>query len=340
MNRWLMDTGRAYPARRCDHPARGEAHARRRVVDGGFSPGHGALGPRAWQPTSAGVLSLDGRWAFRLLASPREPAAFADPSFDDRGWETLPVPSHWQLHGHGAPAYTNVAYPFPFDPPFVPDENPTGEYRCRFALPPGWPGGAALLRFGGADSHLRAWLNGVELGWACGSRLVHEFEVGGLLRRDGENVLAVRVSQWSAGSYLEDQDMWWLSGLFRGVDLLARPPGCVGDVFVHAAADGTLRVDADAPARLLVPELGVDAVAGESVEAGPVEAWSAEVPRLYHARLRAESETLALRIGFRTVAVEDGELRVNGRRVLLRGVNRHDWDPERGRAIGVGTMRR
>ena len=132
-----------------------------------FSPGRGALPPRAWQRTSAPALSLDGTWAFRL---------------DGGAWGELPVPSHWQLHGHGAPAYTNVAYPFPVDPPFVPDENPTGEYRRAFALPGGWPEGDAVLRFGGADSHLRAWLNGVELGEACGSRLVHEFAVGHLLR--------------------------------------------------------------------------------------------------------------------------------------------------------------
>ena len=288
-----------------------------------FSPGRGALPPRAWQRTTAPALSLDGTWEFRLDGGP---------------WGELPVPSHWQLHGHGAPAYTNVAYPFPVDPPFVPDENPTGEYRLRFALPVGWPEGEAALRFGGADSHLRAWLNGVELGEACGSRLVHEFAVGSLLR--AENLLEVRVRQWSAGSYLEDQDMWWLSGLFRGVELLARPPGCVGDLFVHAAADGTLRVDADVPARVVVPELGIECDAGETVAAGPVEPWSAELPRLYAGELRAAGETVPLRIGFRTVAVEDGELRVNGRRVLLRGVNRHEWDPERGRAVAEDVMRR
>ena len=248
------------------------------------------------------------------------------------------MPSHWQLHGHGAPAYTNVAYPFPVDPPFVPDENPTGEYRREFALPGGWPEGDAVLRFGGADSHLRVWLNGIELGEACGSRLVHEFAVGHLLRP--ENLLEVRVRQWSAGSYLEDQDMWWLSGLFRGVELLARPPGCIGDLFVHAAADGTLRVDADVPARVVVPELGIECDAGETVAAGPVEPWSAELPRLYAGELRAAGETVPLRIGFRTVAVEDGELRVNGRRVLLRGVNRHEWDPDRGRAVPEDVMRR
>ena len=220
----------------------------------------------------------------------------------------------------------------------MPDANPTGEYRRRFALPPGWPEGPAVLRFGGADSHLRARLNGAELGDAYGSRLVHEFEVGALLRDDNE--LEVHVAQWSAGSYLEDQDMWWLSGLFRSVDLLARPGGCAGDVFVHAEADGTLRVDCDVPARVVVPDLGVDCAAGETVAAGPVEPWSAERPRLYDGELRSAGETIALRIGFRTVAIEDGELRVNGRRVLLRGVNRHEWDPDRGRAIGEAAMRR
>ena len=145
------------------------------------------------------------------------------------------------------------------------------------------PRARRVLRFGGADSHLRVWLNGTELGEACGSRLAHEFEAGGALRRDGENVLAVRVAQWSAGSYLEDQDMWWLSGLFRGVELLARPRAASATCSSTRTADGTLRVDADVPARVVVPELGVDAAAGETVAAGPVEPWSAELPRLYDA---------------------------------------------------------
>ena len=135
------------------------------------------------------------------------------------------MPSHWQLHGYGAPAYTNVVYPFPVEPPNVPDENPTGDYLRRFAVPGEWAGMDAVLRFEGVDSRLRAWLNGVELGESMGSRLPTEFDVGELLRPGEDNVLAVRVHQWSAGSYLEDQDMWWLSGIFRGVTLLARPGG-------------------------------------------------------------------------------------------------------------------
>jgi beta-galactosidase len=291
------------------------------------------LPPRAWFRSDAPSADLDGDWAFRLTARPGG-IEFADPAFDDRAWDRLPVPSHWQLHGHGAPAYTNIAYPFPVDPPRVPDENPTGHYRRRFARPSGWPAGRGVLRFEGVDSHLEAWLNGTGLGAATGSRLVHEFEVGDLLEED--NVLAVRVTQFSEGSYLEDQDMWWLSGIFRPVTLLAPT---VGDVFVHAAHDGTLRVDADAEARILVPELGVDAPAGETIATG-AQPWNAELPRLYAAELRAAGETVRLRIGFRTVEVADGELRVNGTRIRLRGVNRHEWDPDAGRVLTERAMRR
>ncbi|HZA84144.1 MAG TPA: glycoside hydrolase family 2 TIM barrel-domain containing protein, partial [Actinomycetes bacterium] len=220
-------------------------------------------------------------------------------------WAALPVPSHWQLHGYGAPAYTNVAYPFPVDPPHVPAENPTGDYRVRFRLPV-------------------------------------EFDATALLRPGG-NVLAARVHQWSAASYLEDQDMWWLSGIYREVRLLARPAGAIEDWFVHADYDhgtgaGTLRVDTDVPARLSVPELGVEVAAGETVRLEAVEPWSAESPRLYEGELASAGERVALRIGFRTVAIRDGLLWVNGRRVLFRGVNRHEFHPDLGRAVGEDVM--
>ena len=254
------------------------------------------------------------------------------------------MPSHWQLHGYGAPAYTNVVYPFPVEPPHVPDENPTGDHRRRFSVPREWAGMDAVLRFEGVDSCLRAWLNGVELGAAMGSRLPAEFDVGEHLRPGEENVLAVRVSQWSAGSYLEDQDMWWLSGIFRSVALLARPAEALDDVFVHAGYDhitgtGTLRVDTDTPARVTVPELGIDIAAGETVEV-PVEPWSAELPRLYDAEVASAGERVRLRIGFRTVVIADGLLKVNGRRILFRGVNRHEFDPDHGRAVSEEVMRR
>jgi beta-galactosidase len=306
--------------------------------------GAGALPPRAWASSDAQVLDLSGSWRFRWSPRADGDLSFTDPGFDDGGWATLPVPSHWQLHGYGAPAYTNVVYPFPVDPPRVPTDNPTGDYRVGFRLPAGWAAERTVLRFEGVDSFLRVWLNGRELGSSTGSRLPVEFDATGALAPAGQaNLLAARVRQWSAASYLEDQDMWWLSGIFREVRLLACPAGGVGDWFVHAGYDhqtggGTLRVDADVPARVTVPELGVEVAAGETVRLPAVEPWSAEMPRLYDGQLASAAERVGLRIGFRSVAVVDGVLTVNGRPVLFRGVNRHEFHPDLGRAVGEEVM--
>ncbi|MBO8189610.1 glycoside hydrolase family 2 TIM barrel-domain containing protein [Streptomyces spirodelae] len=327
------------------------------------SPGTGCLPPRAWAPGSdARRLTLTGTaWKFRLSpAAELHGDAFAEPHYDDAAWAELPVPCHWVLHGHGAPAYTNVRYPFPVDPPRVPQENPTGDHRHSFDLPDEWPlpagndkaradgpgtrdAGDTLLRFEGVESCARVWLNGHELGTFQGSRLPHEFAVGALLQPRG-NVLAVRVHQWSAGSYLEDQDMWWLPGVFREVTLLHRPAGAAHDHTVHADYDhatgrGTLRVESDQPGRVTVPELDWELRTGETAT-GEVEPWTAETPRLYDAELAVGGERIALRIGFRTVTIVDGLFKVNGRRVLLRGVNRHEFHPETGRAVDHETMRR
>ena len=205
------------------------------------------------------------------------------------------MPGNWQLQGYGAPAYTNVRYPFPVEPPYVPDENPTGQYRLCFELTEAWDG--AVLRFDGVDSAFTAWCNGVELGWSTGSRLATEFAVGPLLR-PGRNVLAVRVHQWSPASYLEDQDMWWLSGIFRDVSLIERPADGLDDVFVHADFDattgaGVLTVDSSVPAAVSCPELGLDAVAtGRPHTVGMVEPWTAETPRLYEITVVAPGETV------------------------------------------------
>ncbi|BCJ35190.1 beta-galactosidase [Actinocatenispora thailandica] len=206
-----------------------------------------------------------------------------------------------------------------------------------------------MLRFDGVDSFARVWLNGTELGWSTGSRLPVEYEVGHLLAA-GCNTLAVRVHQWSAASYLEDQDMWWLPGIFRDVTLIHRPAGGLTDFFVHAdfepsesdhtVGTGLLRVDTDVPARLSVPELGItDHPADQPVDIGCVTGWSAEQPRLYDGTLATEGEQVAIRIGFRTVSIVDGVLLVNGRRVLLRGVNRHEFHPDLGRVIPEETLR-
>jgi beta-galactosidase len=305
------------------------------------APGSGYREPRAAFTSDAQRLSLDGDWRFRLVPSVEAVTeGFETDDFDDSAWDTLPVPSHWQLHGYGKPAYTNVRMPIPLEPPYVPDENPTGEYRREFRLESAWP--RAVLRFEGVDSCFKVWFNGVELGHAKGSRLPSEFTVDGLLR-EGRNVVAVRVHQWSSGSYLEDQDMWWLSGIFRSVSLLAGPE--LEDFFVHADYDhytggGSVRVETSAPARLSIPELSlIDVPADQTHTFDAIEPWTAETPRLYRGELATGSERVPVRIGFRTVRVSDGLLTVNGRRVQFRGVNRHEWHPEHGRALPVEVMR-
>ncbi|MCF3145562.1 glycoside hydrolase family 2 TIM barrel-domain containing protein [Streptomyces platensis] len=354
-------TASASPARTPDATAGAPPRSDRPPYYEDRSPGSGVLPPRAWYAGSdAARISLHGTWRFRLSArADAEDDSFARPDFDDAQWQELRVPGHWPLQGRfadegsygggelpppgGAPVYTNTAYPFPVDPPRVPDENPTGDHRRRFDLPEGWGDGPAVLHFGGVESCARVWLNGTELGHFKGSRLPHEFGVGPLLRPRG-NVLAVRVHQWSSGSYLEDQDQWWLPGIFRNVSLHRRPEGSVADHFVHAGFDhvtghGTLRVECEPAGRVTVPALGLDLATGESATV-PVRPWTAEEPHLYDGELVTPGERIPLRIGFRTVRVEGGPLTVNGRRILLRGVNRHEFHPRSGRTIGPETMRR
>jgi beta-galactosidase len=195
-----------------------------------LSPGHGHLLPRASGARGSRQLSLDGIWKFRYcegladLTAGLEAADFDDTLFDD-----ITVPSSWQLAGvpgrpkYSPPAYTNIIFPFPIDPPHVPDRNPTGEYRRHFTLPPEWDfGGSTVVRFDGVDSCFAVFVNGTAVGHSKGSRLVREFDITDVVRA-GQNVIALRVHQWSAGSYLEDQDMWWLSGVFRSVTVLNEP---------------------------------------------------------------------------------------------------------------------
>ncbi|QUC59185.1 DUF4981 domain-containing protein [Streptomyces sp. A2-16] len=314
------------------------------------SPGTGRLRPRAAFASDLPTIALDGDWRFRLASGLDDLTGdFAAPDFDDTAWDLLAVPSCWQMTGlpgeprHGAPAYTNILYPFPVDPPRVPRQNPTGEYRREFDVPDGFPASQAVLRFEGVDSAFAVWLNGIRLGDGKGSRLTTEFDVSAGLR-PGRNVLTVRVHQWSSGSYLEDQDMWWLSGIFRSVSVAARG---VEDFFVHTAYDhttgqGTLAVDVTAPTAvsLSVPELGISAAdpAGPHLIDG-IEPWSDERPRLYSGELVSDAgERIPLRIGFRTVAVVDGVLTANGRPISLRGVNRHEWHPLTGRTLTEDTM--
>ncbi|MBP2351470.1 beta-galactosidase [Kribbella aluminosa] len=304
-----------------------------------FAPDANVLPPRAWLDDASARLSLSGDWTFRLSPSVADaPDDLKDP--DTRGWDTIAVPGHWQLSGYGAPAYTNVVYPFPLEPPFVPTGNPTGDYVRTVTVPADWVDARVVLRFEGVDSRFAVYVNGERVGWSSGSRLPSEFDLTNVVEPGKEVRIAVRVHQWSLGSYVEDQDMWWLSGIFREVNLMALRPGAPTDVFVHASyagGTGTLSVDADVAGTVVVPELDLEFATGAEVTAA-VEPWSAESPRLYDGVLRTEDGEVLLRIGFRTVAIADGVLTVNGNRVLFSGVNRHEFHPDRGRALTEQDM--
>ncbi|OIH98548.1 MULTISPECIES: glycoside hydrolase family 2 TIM barrel-domain containing protein [unclassified Curtobacterium] len=340
-------------------------------------PGSGRRRPaRSWLHSDAPTESLGGAWRFRLLRGapgtlgapdvlpPGEAVdAFAEPAFDDTGWDSLTVPGHWVLQGdgkYGSPQYTNVQLPFPQDPPFSPDENPTGDHRRTFDLPTPWVDRAVteavVLRFDGVESRYRVWVNGVEIGVGTGSRLAQEFDVTDAVRA-GTNTIAVRVHQWSASTYVEDQDQWWLPGIFRDVTLQARPVGGIEDVWLRAEYDhesGTGRIvpevragDGAFPVRLSAPGLDVDVVwtgPGDvaPVEVGTVAPWTAEQPLLHDVRVTSAggAETIDQRIGFRTVSIVGDRFLVNGRRVVLHGMNRHDTHPDLGRGFDEAFVRR
>ncbi len=303
-----------------------------------------ALPPRPRTATDAPVLDLNGTWDFHLTERAAEvPETPAD--HDD--WQPITVPGSWQMQGWGAPAYTNVVFPFPVDPPHVPDENPVGDYRLVFDAPEEFLAGARL-RFDGIDAVGVVWLNGTELGTTRGSRNTHELDVTGVLRASG-NELYVRVAQWAATSYLEDQDMWWASGIFRDVSLVSTPAGgvlyaAVDAGFDHTTGHGTLTVRTDTHATWRIEEL--DAVGETStvleegaIDLGEVEPWTPETPRLYTLTVSTAAETLTLRIGFRTVRITDGLITANGVPVRFRGMNRHDHDPRTGRTVTVDAIR-
>lgn len=317
---------------------------------------------------------LNGPWRFSYSQSPMEaPERFYEDSFDAEAWDSVLVPSNWQMQGYGRPHYTNVMYPFPVDPPRVPTENPTGCYRRTFFVPDEWLQRYVTLRFEGVDSAFHVWINGNEVGYSQGSRLPSEFEISSYLR-PGTNSIAVRVYQWSDGSYLEDQDQWWLSGIFRDVYLLSRPKLHLADLFVHTqfvTPDATLSVEAviankgalpagqvritlldgqEQPvsipnaAQAFAVEPGADVVLNFHTAVRAPRRWSAEDPYLYYLLLSIYDanghllEVIPSRVGFRTIVLQNGLFLVNGAALKLKGVNRHEHHPDLGRAVPYAAM--
>ena len=333
-----------------------------------YAPCVGALSPaRSHLVDDPGQLSLDGMWAFAYHSvdpnpgeNPEEP--FPAPVVPDT--TVIDVPSHWVLRGEGAwgaPAYTNVDFPFPVDPPFPPEDNPVGDYSRHFVCPQSWDceAGQIRLRFEGVESQLIVWVNGQWIGMARGSRLAHEFDITDALV-PGENTLTLRVHQFSAGSYLEDQDQWWLPGVFRSVSLRYLPELCIEDLWIdtdYEAGSADLRVEASVrgvnsstlQADLDIEGLGCSSLTltrgedgryrSETIGLGSVDPWSAQSPTLYLARLKVTnehgsvSEDRCLRIGFRRVEILDGILMANGDPLTINGVNRHEVRADEGRVF-------
>ncbi|OAE24902.1 hypothetical protein AXG93_2931s1450 [Marchantia polymorpha subsp. ruderalis] len=238
-----------------------------------------------WVKGLTNVLSLSGYWKFHLAPKPREvPLGFQLVDFDDGSWSSLPVPSNWQMHGFDQPIYTNIVYPFPINPPKVPEQNPTGCYRRSFKLPTEWKGRRIFISFEGVDSAFYIWINGIFVGYSQDSRLPAEFDITDYCRgaeSNDENTLAVQVMRWSDGSYLEDQDHWWLSGIHRDVILFSKPEVMIADYSVqtdlfenNALATVQVQVVVEAPSDLV----STSGLSSYSAEVLIYESWSHALP--------------------------------------------------------------
>lgn len=339
---------------------------------------------------SAWSQSLDGEWQFRLERRPEDAQPFAEgrPFNDSAAWGVIPVPSNWQMHGHGFPHYTNVKMPFREEPPFTPKDNPTGVYRRFFRIPSAWHGNRVILHFGGADSVLAVYIDGVAVGLSKDSRLPAEFDLTPLVRPGIDHELVAIVVQYSDATAIEDQDQWRLGGLHREVRLYATPLVHLADIKatpdVNLAA-GTAALDllvtAGFPQNLPLPDTKISVQIfdqrGRSVLAKPAAAeighkrastgfdrgaarlrveipksklrlWSHEDPALYTVVVSltppkssgASPSHASIRTGFRRVEIRDRDLLINGRRVLIKGVNRHDHHPDVAKALTMETMQR
>ncbi|MDW7759027.1 MAG: glycoside hydrolase family 2 TIM barrel-domain containing protein [Acidobacteriota bacterium] len=324
--------------------------------------------------TSPFLLSLNGLWKFYLADKPADrPYWFFKDDFDTRGWDDIPVPANWELHGYSYPIYLNIRYPHEVTPPRIQDhDNPVGSYKRTFRIPKTWRGKEIYLHFGAAGSALNVWVNERYVGYSEDSKTPAEFRITDALRK-GKNTIAVEVFRWSSGSYLEDQDFWRMSGITRDIFLQARAPQHIRDFRVISGLDPDYRNGLfDLDIELANPggqpaSLHVEARLerhGRTVESfsravdiksGParvsfaatlpgVALWSAETPELYDlfiTLLSGEGEILEILkqdVGFRTVEIRDGHLLINGRYVYLKGVNLHEHHDVTGHVVDEDTM--
>ncbi len=328
--------------------------------------------------------SLNGRWSFRLVPSPDEtPGGFHEREFDDTHWKAISVPGNWTMQGFDRPIYTNVHMPWRERPPFVPvRDNPTGLYRRELKIPRGWHGRRVVLHFGGVESAFYCWLNGEYVGFSKDSRMPAEFDITSLLKR-GKNTLALQVMRWSDGTYLEDQDHWWMAGVHRDVYLYSTEHTYIADLFaLPEVNEKPARYTVTVTASCGLPrggeiddwrfEVGVYDPSGAPLLRTPathtfpkraargttdrgvpvrlevplrrVAPWSDEDPRLYTLVVALKDpagravEYCGCRIGFRRIEIRDRHLLINSKPVLIKGVNRHDFDPVHGKSVPYETM--
>lgn len=311
------------------------------------------------------VLNLSGVWRFLFCPSVQDcPAGFERPEFSDENFDEIAVPSNWQLAGYDTPIYTNIRYPFALStkkdeiPKIDPARNPVGIYRVRFSLPAAFDGRQVLLQLNGANSAAEVFCNGQRAGFCLSSFDSHRFDLTELLT-PGENLLAIRVFRWSTGSYLEDQDMWRLSGLFREVLLVAQPKAGILDLAVRTRFLGgydraqlelepslSSCLPADSRLRVTLRDPQGGTVFDETRPAGSLSfsvehpaLWSDETPTLYRLAVElclADGTPLDARglwVGFREVRIDGERILLNGRPIELRGVNRHEFHPSCGHAV-------
>ena len=316
---------------------------------------------------------LNGAWSFSFSPNADAlPTGFEQPSYDVSAWKPIKVPADWQAEGYDQPRYNNITYPFPANRPLIPHAtNPVGSYRRDVDVPANWSGSDVILHIGAAGSAYYVWVNGTKVGYSEDSKLPSEFDVTRFVR-PGRNVIAIQVYRWSDGSYLEDQDFWRVSGIEREVFLLAAPKTRVRDFFVHAGLDdtykvGTLAIDVavtpsmqNSKARVVLLDGDRQVMAlSRSIAKGAnertvtlrgrlpdVKPWTAETPNLYMLLVElydakgAIIQSTYARVGFRTVAMRDGLVTVNGRPITIRGVNRHEHDPETFHVVSLESMER
>lgn len=297
---------------------------------------------------------LNGEWDFKYFESIYDVTdAFYESSYDTSGFDKISVPGVWQMEGYDNHQYTNIRYPFPFDPPYVPQDIPCGAYVHTFSYQKEENAPKVFLNFEGVDSCFYVWLNGVYVGYSQVPHSTSEFDVSSLLQ-EGENTLGVLVLKWCDGSYLEDQDKFRMSGIFRDVYLLKRPERAVRDYRMttkvekdSATVKMEFRFSQPVETEVTIEDkYGAVLARGDISQDGTLELnvlnpvlWNTENPYLYTIILTTKDEVIVDHIGFRTIEIKDKVIYFNGEKIKFRGVNRHDSDPETGFVVGVNQIK-